>query len=541
MTASSTIDRSPWPPRALAAALIIGSALARIIYLGWISPLNLAPDEAHYWDWSRHLDWSYYSKGPLVALLIRASCEMFGPLSVALTGTESLAVRLPAVACGALLSTALYILTVQVWRRETWALGVVAVGITIPILTAGASLMTIDAPFSCLWAWALVTGFEAVVRGRRWAWPATGLLIALGILAKPIMVLWLPCFGLFLLATPAVRPLLWRREFALLAGIACLGAAPILYWNSQNHWATIRHTYGHAGVTAHQAVYWTGPLNYVGTQVALLFVYWFIVWVAALWRFRPWTETRLEERYLWWMSAPIFVFFGLFSLKNGGGEPNWPIVCYLAGLVLAVGWLAEQIQSPRMWLRRATVAGIVFVAVLGLAATAVVLFPLAFQPSLSLLVGPATPQRPMPLRRVDPTTRLRGWQTLAAEVDVARRDLRAHDVDPVIAATSWFLPGEIAFYIPDHPTVYSIGVVNGDRRSQYDLWRPNPLADPEPFLGKSFIIVGAGDAFLKKAFDHVETTRVIQYREGEHLICEWLITIAHGYRGFGELAKNDGW
>ena len=46
------------------------------------------------------------------------------------------------------------------------------------------------------------------------------------------------------------------------------------------------------------------------------------------------------------MSAPIFVFFGLFSFKNGGGEPNWPIVCYLSGAILGVGWLAEQLQSP---------------------------------------------------------------------------------------------------------------------------------------------------------------------------------------------------
>ena len=82
----------PWRWRLLAGLLILGSAGLRLAYLASNCPLDLAPDEAHYWDWSRHLDWSYYSKGPLVALLIRGSCELFGPWSVALTGTLGYAI-----------------------------------------------------------------------------------------------------------------------------------------------------------------------------------------------------------------------------------------------------------------------------------------------------------------------------------------------------------------------------------------------------------------------------------------------------------------
>src|SRR5262245_46087306 len=86
-----------------AVLLILGAAGLRILYLAWDCPLDLSPDEAHYWDWSRHLDWSYYSKGPGIDWLIRLSCELFGGISVWLTGHEMLAVRLPAVICGSLL------------------------------------------------------------------------------------------------------------------------------------------------------------------------------------------------------------------------------------------------------------------------------------------------------------------------------------------------------------------------------------------------------------------------------------------------------
>src|SRR6476620_2691859 len=119
-----------WRWRLLAILLILGSSALHVAYLTHDCPLDLSPDEAHYWDWSRHLDWSYYSKGPLVAYLIRLGCELFGSWSVSLTGNEMLAVRLPAVLCGSLLLASLYVLTVQVTRREQLAFLVVVAALS---------------------------------------------------------------------------------------------------------------------------------------------------------------------------------------------------------------------------------------------------------------------------------------------------------------------------------------------------------------------------------------------------------------------------
>src|SRR5436190_2998970 len=116
-----------WLCRVLAAALILTAASSHLAYLALDCPLDLAPDEAHYWDWSRHLDWSYYSKGPLVAWLIRLSCEVFGSWSEAHTGNLMFAVRLPAVVCGSLLLVSLYVLAMQVFGRSGFALALVGV------------------------------------------------------------------------------------------------------------------------------------------------------------------------------------------------------------------------------------------------------------------------------------------------------------------------------------------------------------------------------------------------------------------------------
>src|SRR3954462_8170568 len=145
-----------WVCRVLAATLVLAAACGHLAYLALDCPLDLAPDEAHYWDWSRHLDWSYYSKGPLVAWLIHASCFFFGGWSRDLVGSELLAVRWPAIVCGSLMLAGLYGLTARIFRREALALAVVALALTLPVIHVGATLMTIDAPFTCCWCWALV-------------------------------------------------------------------------------------------------------------------------------------------------------------------------------------------------------------------------------------------------------------------------------------------------------------------------------------------------------------------------------------------------
>src|SRR5687767_1626857 len=164
-----------WPWRLLAALLILGAAVARLAYLASPAALDLAPDEAHYWDWSRHLDWSYYSKGPLVAWLIRASCWLLGPWSASVAGSEMLAVRMPAVVCGSLLLAGLYLLTVQTLRSDRAALTLVLVALTMPLVAAGSTLMTIDAPYTCLWMWALVATHHALFGQSQWPWPVAGL------------------------------------------------------------------------------------------------------------------------------------------------------------------------------------------------------------------------------------------------------------------------------------------------------------------------------------------------------------------------------
>ena len=522
-----------WACRLLAALLILGAAGLHVAYLAHDCPLDLSQDEAHYWDWSRHLDWSYYSKGPLVAYLIRGGCALCGAWSEQHTAGLAFAVRLPAVVCGSLLLLSLYVLTLQVYRRETLALGVVALALTLPALAAGATLMTIDAPYTCCWGWALVLGHRALFRGSRWAWPAAGAAVGLGILAKYTMALWLPSAGLFLLCDPERRRLLARPGFWVMSATAGLFCIPILVWNMRNGWVTFRHVDHLSG----DGLHWLGPLHYVGGQAALLMGYWFAVWLAAMAANRPGAGSDAGVNYLWWLSAPMFLAFLAMSVKTDGGEPNWPATAYLSGLVLAAAWLGRQMESPAAWYRRSVMAALAVACGLGLAATVVMHHTDWVRPLLAKVSGPATADRPMPLRRFDPTCRLRGWKALGEAVDRERVRLRAEDPDhrdPVLAASSWALPGELGVYCAGHPQAYSIGLVMGDRHSQYDLW-PNPLRDPNAFGGQTFIVIGWMSEEARQAFGEVEQLPDVVYSEAGQPIASWTITVCHGFHGFPRL------
>jgi hypothetical protein len=155
-------------------------------------------------------------------------------------------------------------------------------------------------------------------------------------------------------------------------------------------------------------------------------------------------------------------------------------------------------------------------------------------PAIARLSRPATGRHPTPIRRFDPTCRLRGWRQLAAEVDRLRLRLQAEGTEPILAAGGWSMPGEIAFYCQSHPTVYSLGLALADRHSQYDLWRPNPIFDPDCFLGRTMIFVGEISPALRQAFAQVDTPQTVTFFDGEYSVARWTVTVCRDFRGFPE-------
>jgi hypothetical protein len=321
----------------------------------------------------------------------------------------------------------------------------------------------------------------------------------------------------------------------VVAGLCCL---PILIWNAQHDWVTIRHVHTLGG-GADTRIYWLGPLIYLAGQAGILLLIWFGIWLCAMTMHNPLREPRPEVRYLWWLSAPMFLVFLAFGFRTGGGEVNWPVTTYLSGLVLSIEWLTRQLASPRPWYRRWVIGNVALAVTLGLAMTLLMHHSEWFYPQLEKLVGASSDPKTCRIRRVDPTCRLRGWRTLAQEVERLRADLRSRGIEPVLACNHWSLAGELAVYCPDHPPVYSLGWVTGDRHSQYDFW-PGPMHTPEAFAGRTFIVIGGlKQEILEQAFEGIEFNDFVVHREQNHPISAWIVTVCTGFKGsWPEPAKN---
>jgi len=512
-------------PRVAAVGVIFAFAVFNLVYLLVDCPLGLAPDEAHYWDWSRRpLQLSYYSKGPLVAWLIRGSCEVFG--------NTMPAIRLPAVIANVLLLLALYRLTALTFRREWLAFAAVVLAVSLPAIAAPAVVMTIDGPYLACWAWACVFALKATHGGSRWCWLMAGAVAAVGLLAKYTMLLFPLGVGFYLLTDSVRRIELKSSGFWLMVAVAGLGGLPLLIWNMTHEWIGFRHVLALAGGDeSTPSIEIDAVPHFLTGQFGLLIGYWFITWICAAVAMRPRQGQDSRITFLWWLSVPVWAVFAIIAAKSKG-QPNWPAPAYVTGFILAVGWLALQLDSPVKWYRRMVLGFLIAFVGLGSFASLVTRYPGLVRPTIAKVVDPPSKTNPTPVRKLDPTSRLTGWDQLAREVDHIRAQVRAEENrEPVLAGMVWTMPGELAFYCENHPEVFTFGLALADRHSQYDLWRPNPISDAQEFRGRTFVYVGDEIPDLKQWFDRAELPVEVTASDGNIPVAHWKVWVLRGFRG----------
>jgi undecaprenyl-diphosphatase len=469
----------------------------RIAYLAF-GGLDLSPDEAHYWEWSRRLDLAYYSKGPLIAYLIRLLTVVFGP--------SALGIRLGAVA----LAVAGSLLTYRLGRRafgdpRAGLLAVVGLQVT-PLFWAGSLLMTIDPPFLVAWVAALLCLYRALVDGESRAWLWAGVAVGLGLLAKYTMLFVLPGLAFYFWRAPAARQWL-RRSAPYRAGVVA-GALllPVLAWNARHGWVSARHV---ATQGRGPGFNWTYPVEFVGSQILVLtpLVAGILGW--ALWYGVREGLGRGREpyRFLIAFAAPVVGFYLLLSLQ-GKVQANWAAAAYPTLALVAAGALLERGARLPAAGRRRQRALLVAAGVLALACSAA-----GHAPGL-LGVPP----------RLDPTVRLVGWRELGAAVGAAWRAMPSPQ-RTFLAADRYQVASELAFYVPGRPPAYNVNL--GRRLNQYDFWE-----GPESRVGWDAIYVREGvgglDERVAGAFDRVEGPLLVEVRRHGRTLHTFAL-----YRGVG--------
>lgn len=477
--------------------------LLKLFYIGW-GQLDLVPDEAHYWDWSRHLDISYYSKGPFIAYNIFVGTKL-GEIIGINPPNPAFWVRFPAIVNSALLGIIAWFFANRLWKDRKTAFYSILILTAIPIYAIGSILMTIDNSLMLFWALYIYLVFLALETGKGRYWYFSGIVLGLGFLSKYTMIILIPCVLLYLLTGQQRRFWLKRKEFYFSVLIALIFFIPVILWNKQHNWIGMRHVAGQAGLAGRdlkEGFFNLQIFEFMGIQFGVVSPILFILIIFAFvksWRLR----NDYRHSFLFWTGVPLGVFYLILSLHEYC-QANWPAPIYFSGALLTAVFLKD-----KKILKTAIGIGLF----MWLLVFAVDLLP--FIPT-----------------RLDPTLRLRGWKTLGKEVGKASGNFSKKE-NLFIFSDTYQITSELAFYTPGQPNTYCVNL--GRRMNQYDLWQ-----DFNKLIGYNAIYVKHRDqdmeTEIKNAFKSYIKLPVLNIRQGEKLLHQYSIFLCTGFKG---LKKKD--
>ena len=427
----------------------------RLLFLA-SNGLDLLGDESYYWDWSRHPDWCYYSKPPMVAWLIGVFTFFLGD--------STFVVRLPAVVLGSVFLYYFHATTQLFYGSRAAALSLLMI-LATPINLLANFLMTIDPPLYCFWIMTVYYLSRALFSSDNGSWLKAGMTSAAAVLSKQVAIV-LPLTTLvFIIITPAYRYMfcLYLRHYLL---PILLAAGIIVYWNSQHDWVMFGHSQGHFSEPSsdnwikhlqHARDFWFYQLLLLTPPVFVLVL---ITATIMLIKFKQLSE---QQTFLWLMGPGLLLAILAFSFVRKM-QGNWPMPFYFTALILVIGRWSYS-EWPKLW---KWMLGFGFTMVLVTSFLPVVLGFLNLQNS-----------------KWDPTHRFKSWQPIASQIDAVREQVQPELADTfVVTLGHRSIASQLAFYLMDHPAVFRYEP-SGRIVSQYEVW-----GGPDAHLGQNAFIVG---------------------------------------------------
>jgi 4-amino-4-deoxy-L-arabinose transferase-like glycosyltransferase len=482
--------------------LLAAAALVRLVVAALVP---LVPDEAYYWEWSRHLAAGYFDHPPVIAWLIRAGTQI--------GGATPFGVRAGPIVAGFAGSCAAAALAHRLaGPRGAWRLAVLLS--VVPLAGVGLVLATPDAPLLACVA-ALLWAVDRALAGRLPAtdaaphsdsgrdivwWIVAGMALGLGASSKYTVVLIPAAIVVAFVISHPLRAELRRPGPYVASVVAACVFLPVVLWNASHDWVSFRFQLHHGlGPVTGSAL--MRELTLVGGQAGLVSPVLFVLVVCAT----AFAASRSDVPRRFVLAVVAIFVFGFFAVSaiRRPVEANWPAIAVLPALVL----LATSLPGVRRarWERiGVALGGVMVLTVYILAISPVPLLP----------------------AHMDPLARAFGWNDLAAAVmadearDTADGGAAAGGARVWLAADRYQDAAELAFNMPRHPLVFSLNLAG--RPNQYDLW---PTARDSMRRGDALtaILDDVPDppspvARLAPHFSQVVRGPLVELRRGGHVV-----------------------
>ncbi|HIE59636.1 MAG TPA: phospholipid carrier-dependent glycosyltransferase [Persephonella sp.] len=477
-------------------------AIIKIIYI-LFGHIDLSPEEAQYWVWSKFLDVYYYSKPPMIAY--------FNYISTSIFGDTELGVRINAVLIASFLFIFMYFFTKKIFKDEKIA--VFSAFSLIPLVSY--NLMSIlfltDTVLMLFYVISLYFFYKVLFLNEKKHLILWGIFSGLALLSKQVFIIIYPVF--LLLIYLYKKDLLKNTVFYFSFGISILiGLIPLIIWNINNEFATLKHLFYLSGGNNYfdikKSLKHLG--DYVLSQIAINSIFLFPFFVFAIVKgFKDIKDKNIA--FLLSFPAFVFLFFILISLKHRVYE-NWPAFAYFTLYIL----VAFYVYKYRKFKQYVILSFISIVSIVFLFYT-----PLLDKVGLGKFLPPEK----------DPTKKLVGWKGLAKKVE----EIRKNYPDAFLFSDDYFISSELIFYLKSHPFVYCINT--GRRKNQFDYWEN---INSEKNFGKTGIyITGVNiQKFVRDGFSKVvlKAEYNVEYR-GKN-IKHFNIYVLSNFSGIKEVKTN---
>lgn len=313
--------------------LVAALTLVRLVVL-FTSPLELYPDEAQYWLWSRTLDFGYYSKPPMIAWAIWATTAFGGDAE-------------PWVRASAVLFQAGATLAVFAIGRRLYGGAAALAGAALYALMPGVQLSSLvaatDAPLLfflglTILAYVCLQGAE----GRRALGfaAAVGAALGLAFLSKYAAVYFLVGLAAHLAVSADARAA-WTPARAALAALAFAAiVAPNVIWNATHGFATLHHTAANAAWGGRQLFNFAELGEFALSQFGVFGPIPMGVLIAGL--ALAAVRRRLSAAdllLLCFTLPPLLIVTGQAFISRANA--NWSGAGYLTGAILVGAWLVR--------------------------------------------------------------------------------------------------------------------------------------------------------------------------------------------------------
>jgi 4-amino-4-deoxy-L-arabinose transferase-like glycosyltransferase len=518
--------------------LVVLVTVYHLMIIGTIGP---GDNEAYYWTWSQHLDWSYYDHPPAVAWMIALTTAVGGDSPFFLrVGTAFLFV----VSC-----LFIYLLAVEMTGSRKTAFFSLLVANLIPLYFLVGILTVPDAPLTAFWLFYLFLLYR-VRRGVLWThWLLMGAVLGLALLSKYFAVLLVPSTFLFLASDPQLKRFLKTPFPYLTVAFSAVVASPILFWNIREDWSSFvfhlktRHEQGFSlGNTLDLFV------GQIGVVTPLLLFLLFVT-LCVLFKRGFKADGRVQERFIVMTSAPTLLFFYVVMCLTEEAEPHWPGLGYLP-LLIGVAWLYAEIQKKKapLWekdergrgrhlplLKKMIRSPSALKALIGvslgfpfllLLAVNIQLFYPIYRPAFSA-IALENSKTGWEVSQYDPTNDLFGWDEVAERVGEIMREMEIEGSTPFVFCSHYNPASQLSFALKDPHNVYCLS----EATDQFDFWQDIGKLD-----GKDAIFVMTSRYYLppfqEYIFDSIEGPETIEtYRAGNYKVRETYIYRCYNFKG----------